>query len=577
MGRSYATAFAKRGAKLALNDFDPKGLAATVALVKNLGAVAIHSEAFDVSDRTAMQAFAEDVKARLGNAHVVINNAGVGGASKPVWSTDEAAFDRTMQINFHGVVNGTRAFLPQLLANDQGAVVNVSSIFGLVGVPSGADYSASKFAVRGFTEALMVELVGSRISVHLVHPGGINTAIGGGSEFNAKFLKTSPDAVAERVIRAIRSGKQRIVYGHQSFPVWVLSWALPLETRNRILFRKLSNMLPSEDYAQISRQPRRPRRVLVKLAVAVAALLTVMMLGTLHPKAGAFVYDGAIAMEADAQGLKESFVDLGELRMATLQRGSTDAKDALLLVHGYTADKSVWVRFAKAFGSQARVVIPDLAGHGASGFNATWDFSPGAQAVRLLKLIDQLGIEKVTIIGNSMGGAIAAQFAADYPLRTNAVVLIDAAGLKSPHPSESDLAFARGESPFEIDTQEQFEHFYGMTMAKPPYVPGFVLREIGHRYRTHKPEYARIKNDLRPDSMVGRVGAITAPTLVIWGRRDRIIDVSAAELWKAELPNGEIQIVDDLGHMPMVEAPEDTATRVREFLVRTGTSKLALN
>ena len=255
MGRAYALEFARLGACLALNDFDARGLSETVRL---LGDTPLYSKAFDVGDKAAMQVFAEEVRTQLGNAHVVINNAGISGGGAPVWALAEGACERVMQINFFGVVYGTRAFLPQLMANGEGAVVNVSSIFGLVGTPNSSDYCASKFAVRGFTESLMVELEGSPISVHLVHPGGIKTNIAsgveGGEAFADKYLKTDPADIVRQVIRCIRSGKQRLVYGHQSSLVWLSSWAMPLEKRNRLLFKEMKDLFDPRHYGWIKRK-----------------------------------------------------------------------------------------------------------------------------------------------------------------------------------------------------------------------------------------------------------------------------------------------------------------------------------
>lgn len=188
MGRSYALMFAKLGSKVALCDYDEKGLKETEKLVMQAASVQVYAEKLDVSNKAGMYAFAQAVKAELGNANVIINNAGVSGEGRPVWALSDDSYERVMGINFWGVVHGTRAFLPQLLANGEGAVVNVSSIFGLVGTPSNSDYCASKFAVRGFTESLMVELSNSKVQVHLVHPGGINTNIASKPE-HEKFAK----------------------------------------------------------------------------------------------------------------------------------------------------------------------------------------------------------------------------------------------------------------------------------------------------------------------------------------------------------------------------------------------------
>jgi NAD(P)-dependent dehydrogenase (short-subunit alcohol dehydrogenase family) len=247
MGRAYAQAFARRGARLALNDYDARGLAETVSLLPRQGTEQVLSQAFDVGDRTAMMAFADQVLRTLGPAHVVINNAGIEGAVKPVWQIEEAEYAHIMRINFYGVVNGTQAFLPHMMTTGRGAVVNVSSIFGLIGTPTSSDYCASKFAVRGFTEALMVELHGSPISVHLVHPGGIATNIArkpGSQEFAHVYLKTQPEAIVERVIRGIERLEPKIVYGHDAFKTWLGSNLLPQRWLNATIWRELGHMVP---------------------------------------------------------------------------------------------------------------------------------------------------------------------------------------------------------------------------------------------------------------------------------------------------------------------------------------------
>lgn len=255
MGRAYALEFARLGANIAITDIDAAGLQETETLVNQLPRAALYSEALDIGQRDAVFAFAANVKQALGNAHVIINNAGIGGGGVPVWAMDPAQYERTLQVNFFAVVYGTQAFLPQLLENREGAVVNVSSVFGLVGTPNASDYCASKFAVRGFTESLMVELQDSPISVHLVHPGGVKTNIAkgveGGEEFTRKYLKTDPADIARFVIDGIRSGKQRLVCGHQSSMLWLASWAAPLNWRNRLLHHEMQDMFDPVYYERI--------------------------------------------------------------------------------------------------------------------------------------------------------------------------------------------------------------------------------------------------------------------------------------------------------------------------------------
>lgn len=248
MGRAYALEFAKLGAKLALNDCDATALQVTL---DQLGSTTVHSEVFDVSKADAMTTFADNVKSKLGNAHVVINNAGIEGAVKPVWALTVEEHERIMGVNYYGVVNGTAAFMPQLMANDEAAVVNISSIFGLIGTPNSGDYCASKFAVRGYTEALMTELQESHVNAFLVHPGGIATNIvrrDGAQDFAAKYLTTPPEKIAKHVIKCIGKGRVRIVYGRDSFKTWMASIFVPLRLRKWLIWREIKPVVELEHY-----------------------------------------------------------------------------------------------------------------------------------------------------------------------------------------------------------------------------------------------------------------------------------------------------------------------------------------
>lgn len=252
MGEAYADEFAKLGARLALCDINSKDLQTVTQRVASIiGEENIYTETIDVSNRDAMFRFANQVKENLGNAHVIINNAGIEGAVEPVYTMEINELERVMQINFFGVVYGTKAFLPQLVENQEGAVVNISSVFGLIATPSCADYCASKFAVRGFTEALMSEFTESPISILCVHPGGIATNIvknETGAGFAEKFLITPPHDIAKHVIKSIMKGKEKIVYGNQSRLAWFASNFLPQSMLNKILWQKIKQSLDHSSY-----------------------------------------------------------------------------------------------------------------------------------------------------------------------------------------------------------------------------------------------------------------------------------------------------------------------------------------
>ncbi len=254
IGRALAEDLARRGAALAISDVDPDGLEATAASARSLGARTVTSAVVDVSDREAVYRWADQVADEHGRVNVIINNAGVGLAGT-VWDMSDDDLDWLMGINFWGVVNGTRAFLPHLKAAGDGHVVNVSSVFGLFAVPTQSAYNAAKFGVRGFTEALRIELDGERcgVSATTIHPGGIATNIArasrmrgdGGAEATdeeraeavdqfAKAARTSPESAAEQILRAVEKNKRRAMIGFDARIVDVLTRLAP-NTGHRLI------------------------------------------------------------------------------------------------------------------------------------------------------------------------------------------------------------------------------------------------------------------------------------------------------------------------------------------------------
>jgi NAD(P)-dependent dehydrogenase (short-subunit alcohol dehydrogenase family) len=187
IGRELALGLARRGARLSLCDVDELRLTETAGQVEALGAE-VHSAVVDVSDRAAVLGYAAEVVDRFGVVHQVYNNAGIAGAGESVEDTDLAVFDRVLAVNLFGVVHGTKAFLPHLIASGDGHVVNISSLNGILGQPELSAYCTSKFGVRGFTETLRGEmlLAGHPVRVSVVHPGGVRTDIARGALAEAR-------------------------------------------------------------------------------------------------------------------------------------------------------------------------------------------------------------------------------------------------------------------------------------------------------------------------------------------------------------------------------------------------------
>ena len=226
IGRALAYDLARRGARLAISDVDEVGLAETTKQVRVIGAQ-VHEQRLDVTDRAAVLAYADAVAAEFGRVNIVINNAGIAFSGDIADMTFEQ-IERVMDVDFWGVVNGTKAFLPHLIASGDGHVVNISSLFGLLAMPSQSAYNAAKFAVRGFTEALREEMLiaGHPVQVTCVHPGGIKTAIARNAGtvegkdaavlaafFDAKLAKTSPESAAKSILRAVIGNRPRAVVG----------------------------------------------------------------------------------------------------------------------------------------------------------------------------------------------------------------------------------------------------------------------------------------------------------------------------------------------------------------------------
>lgn len=286
-----------------------------------------------------------------------------------------------------------------------------------------------------------------------------------------------------------------------------------------------------------------------------------------YPAIGYWLYDLNMAAEAKLYRLHKIVVPIPEMTVSTWQGGPYEATSSVLMLHGFSADKNIWLRFARHFVGSHRVIIPDIAGHGETGFKAGGGYDIPLQAKRMIQLLDVCGVEKVHVIGNSMGGYMAAWLAATYPERIVSLALFDPAGVTAPEPSDLERHLAKGHNPFLIHSREEFQRFYAMTMASPPWVPKLVLDAVAQRYEQSREELEEIFREMRASPpMEPHLPDITAPTLLLWGRKDRLIDVSSVAVWSKGIADLRVHIWDAVGHMPMVEAPTGSARLYREFL-----------
>ncbi|WP_324709896.1 SDR family NAD(P)-dependent oxidoreductase [Pseudomonas citronellolis] len=247
IGRALARELASRGCHLALADVNAAGLEETRQALASYG-VRISTEVVNVAEREQVHAWADKVVAEHGKVNLVFNNAGVAHAGT-VEGSEYEEYEWITNINFWGVVYGTKAFLPHIKASGEGHVVNVSSVFGLFSQPGMSAYNATKFAVRGFTESLRQELdmEGGAVSASCVHPGGIKTNIArtarmndslakvtgqnanaARQQFNDQLLRTTPDKAAQVIIRGVERDARRILIGADAHAIDVMLRVLPV-------------------------------------------------------------------------------------------------------------------------------------------------------------------------------------------------------------------------------------------------------------------------------------------------------------------------------------------------------------
>lgn len=266
IGRALAIALARRGCALALSDIDEQGLAETVTLARNTtrGAsnVLVTSKLVDVSQRDAVRAWARSVADEHGGCNIIINNAGIA-YSATAEGAELQDFERVMDIDFWGVVHGTQAFLPYLKASGDGHVVNISSLFGLIAFPLNGVYNSAKFAVRGYTEALRIELeiAGSPVSATSVHPGGIRTNVAKSAKIHSsveefgvldteiarkrfeRSFRTTPEQAAEVILRGVQKNARRVLIGIDAKAVDLMQRLIPAHYQGivaRLVGRRLA-------------------------------------------------------------------------------------------------------------------------------------------------------------------------------------------------------------------------------------------------------------------------------------------------------------------------------------------------
>lgn len=256
IGRELALQLVEKGAKVALNDWNEATLNKTLSMVKAKGGEGILRH-FDVSNREAVYNFAGEVVNYFGHVDIVVNNAGIGMPAATVEQTNYESFEKLIGVNMWGVIYGSKAFLPHLKKRPEAVLMNTSSVFGIFAYPTQAPYCTSKFAIRGFTEALRLELKAegiNHVQVCCIHPGGVKTGIASNVDHSTsnlskaeikervkRFEELAPTTAAEaanQIIRGIQKRRQKLLVGTDAKFMDLIVRLLPV-SYGKIILRRL--------------------------------------------------------------------------------------------------------------------------------------------------------------------------------------------------------------------------------------------------------------------------------------------------------------------------------------------------
>ena len=236
--------------------------------------------------------------------------------------------------------------------------------------------------------------------------------------------------------------------------------------------------------------------------------------------------------------------------------------EVLLLIHGFGGDKDNFTRIARFLTPHYRVIIPDLPGFGDATRNPKASYTMAEQVGRIHGLVTQLGITRLHMGGNSMGGFIAAQFAAPYGHMVASLWLLDPAGTVASHSSPMLQNYARtGKNPLLVDRVADFNHTIAATTFKTPFVPGFARQTLGRRAVADFELHTQIMRQMHDSPLLeNSFQPMATPALIVWGAEDEILSPSGAESFRLLFPNSRVIIMPGIGHLPMAEAPQQTAS-----------------
>ncbi|MFT6270949.1 MAG: pimeloyl-ACP methyl ester carboxylesterase [Alphaproteobacteria bacterium] len=248
-----------------------------------------------------------------------------------------------------------------------------------------------------------------------------------------------------------------------------------------------------------------------------------------------------------------------------------EGQENIILLHGFSASKDSWLRFAAVFEGRYHIVALDLMGHGDNNQDLSQSYTIESQVDYVHKVAGKLGIKRFHIVGNSMGGAISSLYSALYPEQILSAILISPAGIHA-IPSKMDELLAQGRNPLIATTPESFDQLIDFVMEDRPFMPTAIIKVEAEKAVSRVAINEKILKDIKVNSehdMEIYLSRIQAPVLIIWGEHDRVIDVANIEKYVDLIPNAQKLVLEGIGHVAMIEAPELSANAMIRFMPKS--------
>jgi len=268
--------------------------------------------------------------------------------------------------------------------------------------------------------------------------------------------------------------------------------------------------------------------------------------------------DAAIGFERSRAELTRKDLTLPDgLHIAYLEGGSGEP---LVLVHGFGGNKDNFTRVARWLTPHYRVIVPDLVGFGDSSHPQEAGYTYAAQAERLHRFVQAVGLAGAHFGGNSMGGAVVLSYAAQHRGEVASLWLLDAAGIPEAPSSElRKIIETSGRNPLLVANEDEFAQLLKFAMSEPPYIPRMMVNVMARERIQNQALERRVFEQIATDSLTQQVQGLPTPTLIVWGDEDRLLHVGTAELLHRLLPQSQVIVMPHIGHMPMVERPQQSA------------------